>query len=105
MDKTTFAASRGQFARISVEVDLNQPLRSKFQLWGHTFPVEYEGLHQICFHCGKYGHRQENCPKVPSSSNIATDGMENNQVTKETEQVKVDLTARYGPWMIAQTRQ
>lgn len=78
VDEMTFAASRGQFARISVEVDLNKPLRSKFQLWGRTFPVEYEGLHQICFHYGKYGHRQDTCPDIPSSSNIATKGMESN---------------------------
>ncbi|KAJ8900234.1 hypothetical protein K2173_024874 [Erythroxylum novogranatense] len=25
-------------------------------------PVEYEALHLVCFGCGTYGHRRENCP-------------------------------------------
>ena len=24
--------------------------------------VVYEGIHQLCFSCGKIGHRIENCP-------------------------------------------
>ena len=25
--------------------------------------VEYEGIHLICFGCGKYGHKKEACPE------------------------------------------
>ncbi|MED6175226.1 hypothetical protein PIB30_076413 [Stylosanthes scabra] len=32
---------------------------------GRDFKVEYEGLHLICFGCGKYGHRIEQCLSVP----------------------------------------
>ncbi|KAL4314428.1 hypothetical protein AHAS_Ahas15G0084100 [Arachis hypogaea] len=27
------------------------------------FRLEYEGLHQICFACGRYGHKMDVCPK------------------------------------------
>lgn len=32
VDETTFIASHGKFSKISIEVDLNKLLRSKFQL-------------------------------------------------------------------------
>lgn len=30
----------------------------------YEFSVEYEGLHLICFRCGKYGHKEEMCSDV-----------------------------------------
>ncbi|KAL0391297.1 UNVERIFIED_CONTAM: hypothetical protein Slati_4575900 [Sesamum latifolium] len=50
----TMAASR-RYARVCVEVDLTKPLVS---LLGFAQAVEYEGLHQICFDCGKYGQKK-----------------------------------------------
>lgn len=35
---------------------------SQFQLDGKVQRVEYENLHVICFHCGKYRHNKEGCP-------------------------------------------
>ncbi|MED6126281.1 hypothetical protein PIB30_076848 [Stylosanthes scabra] len=34
---------------------------------GQTLNIEYEGLHLICFGCGKYGHRVEYCFDRPAS--------------------------------------
>ncbi|KAK9288380.1 hypothetical protein L1049_016835 [Liquidambar formosana] len=48
----TLRMSRGKFARISVEVDLNHPLVPKVHLGNSWQRVEYEGLHLICFTCG-----------------------------------------------------
>ncbi|KAH1127495.1 hypothetical protein GYH30_016195, partial [Glycine max] len=36
--------------------------------------LEYEGLYLICFSCGKYGHKESQCPKkvvthVPKPTN------------------------------------
>ncbi|MED6126925.1 hypothetical protein PIB30_083198 [Stylosanthes scabra] len=44
------------------------------QVLGPDFKVEYEGLHLICFGCGKYGHRLEQCisgqrKELPSPAN------------------------------------
>lgn len=42
-----------------VEVDLTKKLVPAIKVRGLTLKVEYEGLHLVCFSCGRYGHRQE----------------------------------------------
>nr|KYP69874.1 Retrovirus-related Pol polyprotein LINE-1 [Cajanus cajan] len=61
IDKLTSIHSRGKFARICVEVNLNRRLVSMINVMGHIIRLEYEGLHSICFNCGKYGHKQDQC--------------------------------------------
>ncbi|XP_061356962.1 uncharacterized protein LOC133301348 [Gastrolobium bilobum] len=53
---------RARFARICVEVDLRKSFLSKFVVGSKVYPVGYEGLHLICFKCGMYGHRKDQCP-------------------------------------------
>ncbi|KAJ9189664.1 hypothetical protein P3X46_000929 [Hevea brasiliensis] len=57
----TLQASRGKFARMCVEVDLSKPLLFKFCLRKWVRLIEYEDMHLVCFSCGFYGHRSENC--------------------------------------------
>ncbi|XP_021744863.1 uncharacterized protein LOC110710829 [Chenopodium quinoa] len=64
VDKTTAQAERGQFTRISVEIDLSKPLLSKFWLKGRIWRVQYEGIRMICFKCGKLGHSEDGCPSL-----------------------------------------
>jgi hypothetical protein len=40
-----------------------KPLLAKFRIGRRIHRIEYEGLHTICFSCGKYGHRMEECGK------------------------------------------
>ncbi|KAJ1403595.1 hypothetical protein SESBI_27160 [Sesbania bispinosa] len=76
-----FATERGKFARVCIEVDLRRILISKFSLKGRVYPVDYKGLHLVCFHCGGYGQKKETCPLLcnvdqkskETSSNIAHD--------------------------------
>ncbi|XP_061354867.1 uncharacterized protein LOC133299428, partial [Gastrolobium bilobum] len=60
---------RAKFARICVEVDLRKGFLSKFRIADRIFHVGYEGLHLVCFACGKYGHRRDQC----SHSNLQQD--------------------------------
>ncbi|XP_061364096.1 uncharacterized protein LOC133307585 [Gastrolobium bilobum] len=62
VDTATTLLARGQFARICVELDLSKPLQAEYLLDGRNKRVEYEGLHLVCFACGKYGHSSEYCP-------------------------------------------
>lgn len=55
-------ASRAKYARLSIEVGLSKPLIAKFQARRRIWRLEYEGIHVVCFHCGKYGHKEESCP-------------------------------------------
>ena len=62
VDNTMANVDRGQFTRLSVEIDLTKPLLSKFRLNGRIWKVQYEGLRMICFKCGTQGHKEESCP-------------------------------------------
>lgn len=37
---------------------------SKVLVFNTLHQVEYEGFNMISFQCGRYGHRQEDCPYV-----------------------------------------
>jgi len=62
IDKTTVIVERGQFTKLSVEIDLAKPLLSKFRMNGRIWRIQYEGLRMVCFNCGKVGHKEESCP-------------------------------------------
>ncbi|CAN1182282.1 hypothetical protein LINPERHAP2_LOCUS35875 [Linum perenne] len=63
IDHITLEGSRGNFARLCVEVDLSRPLLSKYHLRRRVRRIEYEGLHTICFQCGCYGDEEACCPE------------------------------------------
>ncbi|KAI9072668.1 hypothetical protein K1719_045369 [Acacia pycnantha] len=62
VDRATSIYDKGGFARICVEIDLKQPLIPSYTVFGEERPIIYEGLHQVCFQCGRYGHSKDNCP-------------------------------------------
>ncbi|XP_015380884.1 uncharacterized protein LOC107174472 [Citrus sinensis] len=78
IDYNTESITRGKFARIAVEVSLKKPLCSQFFLDGKMQKVEYENLPVICFNCGIYGHRNENCHQ-PNTMTRQTERSENNK--------------------------
>lgn len=115
IDQTTSQVSRGRFARMCIEIDITKPLISMFKFRKRTRFVEYEGIHLVCFHCGIYGHKNENCPR---SKDKEKDGelpapvLERNVGILEKETVGRDDTRQenlttsriggnYGPWMLA----
>ncbi|XP_031108885.1 uncharacterized protein LOC116013635 [Ipomoea triloba] len=61
VDYTTSLVSKGKFGRICVELDMTKPLLSKFTLAEEVWPIEYEGIHMVCFKCGIYSHKQGQC--------------------------------------------
>ncbi|KAI9084199.1 hypothetical protein K1719_033870 [Acacia pycnantha] len=62
IDRSTSIYDKGEFARICVEVDLQQPLLPAFTAFGEDKQLVYEGLHWVCFQCGLYGHECGNYP-------------------------------------------
>ncbi|KAI9107594.1 hypothetical protein K1719_021631 [Acacia pycnantha] len=61
IDRSTSIYDKGAFSRICVEVDLHKPLLPAFTVFGEDKQLVYEGLHLVCFECGKYGHETERC--------------------------------------------
>ncbi|XP_019160758.1 PREDICTED: uncharacterized protein LOC109157313 [Ipomoea nil] len=112
VDVTTCLASRGKFARVCVEIDISKPLRSKFTLADEVYPVEYEGIHMICFKCGLYGHKQELCgldgktpnpPNLPEAAEVAK--METENAQQKTRNTPSPYTDKYGSGMIVKCKE
>ncbi|CAN1273765.1 hypothetical protein LINPERPRIM_LOCUS15179 [Linum perenne] len=102
IDHTTLEGSRGNFARICVEVDLSKPLLSKYRLRRRVRRIEYEGLHTICFNCGCYGHKDEAC-KVAAEEVVSVNQTTSfaNPIFQEVrvEEVRPEVEEDFGPWM------
>nr|KYP69589.1 hypothetical protein KK1_008786 [Cajanus cajan] len=71
VDLNTLNMTRGRFARVCVEINLNEPFIGRFFLNGVWYNVEYEGLHLLCSSCGCYGHVLRNCLKVTRPESTA----------------------------------
>ncbi|KAH1114535.1 hypothetical protein J1N35_007913 [Gossypium stocksii] len=59
IDQNTDNRAGGQFFRIQVFVDLDQPLVSKILTNGRIQRIENESLPVVCFDRGRYEHRRE----------------------------------------------
>ncbi|KAB2629216.1 hypothetical protein D8674_034011 [Pyrus ussuriensis x Pyrus communis] len=64
VDAHTASQVRGKYARVCVELDLTKSLIANVKVENCWYVVEYEGLHLVCFNCGCYGHRREQCPSL-----------------------------------------
>ncbi|XP_057452246.1 uncharacterized protein LOC130744070 [Lotus japonicus] len=67
VDLNTVDMHKGRFARICVEIDLDQPVVGRIRLRGTWYNVEYEGFHLLCARCGCYGNMSRNC-ETPAPS-------------------------------------
>ncbi|KAI9112343.1 hypothetical protein K1719_016866 [Acacia pycnantha] len=61
VDRSTSVYDKGGFARVCVEIDLKKPLLPSYTVFGEECPIIYEGLHNVCLACGKYGHQKARC--------------------------------------------
>ena len=55
---------RGRFARVCVQIDLDQPLTVKIRIGNRDQKIQYEGISTIYFECGYVGHRASSCPSM-----------------------------------------
>ncbi|KAI9092519.1 hypothetical protein K1719_027647 [Acacia pycnantha] len=72
VDRSTSIYDKGGFARICVEIDLKKPLLPTYLIFGEERPIIYEGLHQVCLGCGKYGHQKNVCPVLVCQQRMPT---------------------------------
>ncbi|KAJ1424300.1 hypothetical protein SESBI_11746 [Sesbania bispinosa] len=70
--------------------------------------MEYEGLHLVCFHYGRYGHKKEGCPlllhneEVQNNSNVAPSEV---PPLAQTTVTTLAEEASFGLWMLVQRSQ
>ncbi|KAI9073491.1 hypothetical protein K1719_044530 [Acacia pycnantha] len=51
-----------------------QPLLPTYTVFEEERPIIYEGLHQVCFTCGKYGHQKDSCPMSQKEDEVQSNG-------------------------------
>ncbi|GKV25513.1 hypothetical protein SLEP1_g34945 [Rubroshorea leprosula] len=76
VDAHTIHHTRGQYARLCVQVDINKPLITHVRIGKHKQRVLYEGIQTLCFKCGKIGHKESQCTGNSASSKHGMVGQE-----------------------------
>ena len=56
INHNTLKVSRGKFARVCVEINLNKLVKGIVCVEGQWMKIEYEGLHIIYTNCGCHSH-------------------------------------------------
>ncbi|XP_050258954.1 uncharacterized protein LOC126703943 [Quercus robur] len=123
VDMHTATKTRGKFARLCVQIDVNKPLITAILIGKFEQPVCYEGISKLCFECGRVGHYKDCYPhiirqdplveraetttegSVPSSSceMHASDTANKRQSSKESVSGSANEEASastYGPWIV-----
>lgn len=96
-DNTTMVAQRGQFTRLSVELDLSKRLLSKFWLKGRIWRIQYEGLRMFCFYYGEIGHLAENCQHDSMEEMDMILQHENRNIAVPNQEIEDN---NFGSWML-----
>ncbi|KAL4280940.1 hypothetical protein GQ457_03G011290 [Hibiscus cannabinus] len=100
VDYNTIVGDRGKFARLAVMVDLNKPLRSYLGIDNFMQHLEYEGLQNICFKCGIYGHSKEVCGQMGEATEAPGTPTNNPLPFPINKGKALSTDEMYGPWMI-----
>lgn len=63
VESTGMDIVKRRFAQVCIEWDLHKPLVLVINVMGRRQEVEYEGLYKVCYKCGQFGHRTDQCSK------------------------------------------
>lgn len=82
-----------------MEVDLT--IRSKVNLDGHWYKVQYEGFHIICASCGCYGHVTRNVSKADETKTMTAEATRNQNTNQEKGEPSTTMHKGAGPMAAA----
>ena len=115
--------ARGKYARLCIQIDINQPLVNTILIGQFEQAVSYEGIQTLCFSYGRLGHKVVACPYtirkgkeqvapieevlpnrgVPSHEDHAGHGAQPNTGMAEVDETtKAD--GQYRSWMVVSRR-
>ena len=113
--------ARDRYARLCIQIDINKPLANSILIGRFKQVVTYEGIHKLCFSCGRIRHKVKACPytickEKGKESIVPTEEVQVNQTSDsvdgsvdwQNEQDVVthnaceakDAEGYYGPWMM-----
>ena len=114
INATTAAGTRGRYARLCVQVDLDTPLPQSVLIGRFKQDILYEGIGTLCFSCGRIGHRKSHCPytvkeKVTVVDNVVVSDHDGNEVevspSSSSEMPEAGKEKEdYGPKMLVESR-
>ncbi|KAF7802078.1 Retrovirus-related Pol polyprotein LINE-1 [Senna tora] len=107
---------RAKFVGVCAEIDIRMRLIAKVRVGRRIFGVEYEGMNMICFDCGRYGHKREDCPLLkekeknendhaPFMENLVEDLKKKEDEKKNQEVREVREGENFEPWMMVPKKQ
>nr|POE75443.1 hypothetical protein CFP56_50698 [Quercus suber] len=119
----TALEARGKYARICIQIDVNEPLVNTICLGRFKQVVMYKGIHSLYFSCGRLGHKVNGCPytirkekelSIPSveAQSLCFDkprGLHVDQSSSSTHPMvdvgeSSEVDDQYGEWMVVRKR-
>ena len=116
IDANTASKTRGRYARICIQVDINKPLVRRILLEGVIQEFQNEGINYLCFSCGRIGHRLENCsytvqatipmhrPEEESAKGEGSDSGTSGSDSQKEGNRGGNVTEDFGPWMLVRRK-
>ena len=98
VDSYTATSSRGSYARLCIQIDMDKPLITSIKVGRLVQRVMYEGISTLCFCCGRLGHKQEICPFIVRKMEKTRE--ENVENMKQGSQEDSQLDPNYCPWVL-----
>ena len=115
VDTHTSSKTRGKFARLCVQVDVDKPLINTVLIGRFEQAITHEGIHRMCFSCGRMGHRRESCLYTIRTEKDLVDKDEGDSVDRAGQSCNSHasdspervggttpeaLEDNYGPWLL-----
>ena len=96
IDSFTATSSKGSYARLCIQVDLDKPLK----IGRLKQRVMYEGISSLCFCCGRIGHKKENCSNQILPKMVEAVKEDNTPASSNERKAEDTSNSNYGSWMI-----
>ena len=98
IDSFIASETRGGYARLCVQINLNRPLITSIRIGRLVQRVMYEGVSSLCFSCGQLGHKKESCCYQVKQATTKNEEQTAPRTNETKEEVQFD--ANYGLWMV-----